>query len=292
MHFFLLTVVACLQLKSSRHSTDLADLRTIVRRRTFLAYLKPMERQPAGITFSKDNRTLSTDGFMFDIVLKPKVQGTDVKMGPCQPWDDDNWTWDIKKITARLIDDGGHSASNQTEHTIPEDLRRSVERTIYSVMIAGQISTYSGWKQHHVRYPDENAIGVRNSLDESNMDIRSLESEDDQQNSTPSLNSKDVSRAKDRTSLKPMGWKNLLFHAQVQTAGRTLKLSSKRYLGLVPMATEPGNHIFVLDGLLEPAILRPREDGAYTLIGVAYVHGIMEREWQATLSEGYFEKDV
>jgi hypothetical protein len=56
------------------------------------------------------------------------------------------------------------------------------------------------------------------------------------------------------------------------------------------MATEPGDHIFVLDGLLEPAILRPQEDGAYTFIGVAYVHEIMQKEWQADFELGVFRK--
>jgi hypothetical protein len=67
-------------------------------------------------------------------------------------------------------------------------------------------------------------------------------------------------------------------------------LSLKRYHGLVPMVTELGDLIFVLNGLLEPAILRPRKDGAHTFIGVAYFHRIMEREWQTDLKRGVFRK--
>jgi hypothetical protein len=100
-----------------------ADLRTTVRRRTFFAYLKQLKRQPADITFSKDNQILSTDGFVFDMVLETKVQGINVEMGRRLPWDDDSWTWDIRKITARLLDDGGLSTSTPTELTTPEDLR-------------------------------------------------------------------------------------------------------------------------------------------------------------------------
>jgi hypothetical protein len=104
------------------------------------------------------------------------------------------------------------------------------------------------------------------------------------------LSSKLFSNVRDQTSLQPVDWRGLLHHAEYQTKGQTLMLSPKRYLGLAPMATEPGDHIFVLDGLLEPAILRPQEDGAYTFIGVAYVHEIMQKEWQADFELGVFRK--
>jgi hypothetical protein len=71
--------------------------------------------------------------------------------------------------------------------------------------------------------------------------------------------------------------------------GRTMVLSSERYLGLAPIATESGDQIFILDGLHQPAILRPQEDGTYKFIGAAYIHGVMDRDWLELLHLGFFD---
>jgi hypothetical protein len=69
-----------------------------------------------------------------------------------------------------------------------------------------------------------------------------------------------------------------LRRAKECTWGRTLTLSTGRFLGLCPRSTIPGDLVWVLGGLSVPAILRLRTDGAYTFIGDAYVHGIMYGE--------------
>jgi hypothetical protein len=78
-----------------------------------------MKRRPADIIFSKDNRIISTGGFMFGMVLETKMQGANVEMSPCLPLDYDNWTWDIKKVTARLLEGPGLGASNPAELYTP-----------------------------------------------------------------------------------------------------------------------------------------------------------------------------
>nr|POF17907.1 heterokaryon incompatibility protein 6, or allele [Quercus suber] len=59
------------------------------------------------------------------------------------------------------------------------------------------------------------------------------------------------------------------------THGRVMFASSTGYLGLVPHGTQEGDVVFVVRGADVPFVLRSRTDGAYELVGEAYVQGIM-----------------
>jgi len=89
----------------------------------------------------------------------------------------------------------------------------------------------------------------------------------------------------------PKDWRFLLSQAEDQTRGRTLVLSERNYLGLAPFLAQPGDAIFILSGLREPAILRPSRDGAYHFIGTAYIHGIMNGEALEAFYRGVFKRE-
>lgn len=71
-----------------------------------------------------------------------------------------------------------------------------------------------------------------------------------------------------------------LSHVEMYTQGRTLILSKDGYLGLAPLASAIGDKICVIYGCHAPVILRPSHGNPekYTLIGDAYVHGLMDGE--------------
>lgn len=60
--------------------------------------------------------------------------------------------------------------------------------------------------------------------------------------------------------------------------GRVLLLTEQNWLGLGPTATEPGDELWLLKATPIPFVLRPTADGKYTVVGEAYVHGIMHGE--------------
>ncbi|KAL2061465.1 hypothetical protein VTL71DRAFT_6842 [Oculimacula yallundae] len=63
--------------------------------------------------------------------------------------------------------------------------------------------------------------------------------------------------------------------------GRRMMETSKGYIGTAHSQSQVGDSIVLLQGASVPIILRPYE-GAYKVIGEAYVHGIMEGEfWEA-----------
>lgn len=90
--------------------------------------------------------------------------------------------------------------------------------------------------------------------------------------------------------LWPTDLEEYLPHAQLWTQKRTLILSAAHtYLGLAPSATLPGDQICILHGFHAPVILRPcgiagggtgaNDDSlSYTVIGNAYIHGLMDGE--------------
>lgn len=178
-----------------------------------------------------------------------------------------------------LTNEGGIWTSNQGEGSkTPKDLRRSLERAIYDVMIAGQICTLSDWVQHDVRYPDEEPLNT----EDGDFQLSHL--------SGQATANERASEALPSNVFKPVDWKTLLFHASNQTLGRTLILSKTRYLALASKATQPGDQIFVLFGLHEPTILRPQDDGTFKFVGTAYVHGIMKGEALKGLAQGVFRQ--
>ncbi|KAH6874559.1 hypothetical protein B0T10DRAFT_465617 [Thelonectria olida] len=52
-------------------------------------------------------------------------------------------------------------------------------------------------------------------------------------------------------------------------------LSSQGFVGLCPSHVQPGDEICVMLGAEALTLLRPRGDGSYSVVGEAYVHGIM-----------------
>jgi WD repeat-containing protein 55 len=69
----------------------------------------------------------------------------------------------------------------------------------------------------------------------------------------------------------------IAFEAAVK--GRKFGTTSKRYIGLFPRGTRPGDQIGVLLGGHIPFVVRPwRTSGSFQLIGECYVHGIMDGE--------------
>lgn len=78
--------------------------------------------------------------------------------------------------------------------------------------------------------------------------------------------------------------------ARDRTWGRTLLLSQKGLLGLVPRGTQVGDHIFVISGCSVPIILRRGDDGSFSWIGDSYVHGIMNGLRKVLLSGLQYEQ--
>lgn len=51
-----------------------------------------------------------------------------------------------------------------------------------------------------------------------------------------------------------------------------------KFMGFGPFDMQPGDVVSVLLGLSTPLIIRPAKGGAYTVVGWAYVHGLMDGE--------------
>lgn len=68
-----------------------------------------------------------------------------------------------------------------------------------------------------------------------------------------------------------------------RTWGRTVFVSEHGYLGLGPREMENGDCIFILPGCRVPLILREIAHDVYSLVGDAYVHGVMDglKGWRA-----------
>jgi hypothetical protein len=60
--------------------------------------------------------------------------------------------------------------------------------------------------------------------------------------------------------------------------GRRLFTTSKKWLGLGPECLEPNDEVWLLKNAVVPFILRPQGYSQYSLVGEAYVHGIMNGE--------------
>jgi hypothetical protein len=64
---------------------------------------------------------------------------------------------------------------------------------------------------------------------------------------------------------------------------RRLLTTEGGYIGTGPYETEPGDVVAILLGYNVPILLRPAKSGLYTVIGEAYIHGIMYGEGLAEL---------
>lgn len=67
-------------------------------------------------------------------------------------------------------------------------------------------------------------------------------------------------------------------------------LSRSRYLGIGPSVARPGDCLFVLFGLREALVLRPRDDGAYMFVGTAWFYGFMEGRNQSDFEAGVLKR--
>lgn len=54
--------------------------------------------------------------------------------------------------------------------------------------------------------------------------------------------------------------------------------TSNGYIGLAPYGTIEGDLVYIVIGSSVPFVVRPDADGVFTLIGEAYVQGIMQGE--------------
>lgn len=159
-----------------------------------------------------------------------------------------------------------------------------MERTLHTVLIAGHANKFGVTKPHDVSYPDEEAHG------DTTADIVAKFGplHDQDVITQPGVSLLGISTcAPEDSYMKPVGWKVLPKNAVDQTLGRTIMLSSKRYLGLSPEVA--GDQIFVLLGLYQLVILRPQESGSFKFVGTAYVHGLMRGEWQEKFNLSLYE---
>lgn len=62
---------------------------------------------------------------------------------------------------------------------------------------------------------------------------------------------------------------------QKWSSQRIVGFTAKRRMCWLPPGTRPGDAIYVIPGCQVPYVFRPWKDGTYTLVGEAYVHGIM-----------------
>ena len=199
---------------------------------------------------SEDLQTLYVDGFRIGVVEDCNVPQAEEEFS----WLDDKgaYSWDMEAMVKRLVEVGGVTTWDKEGITQqPGNSRRSVQRALYDVLIAGQLDVDGRWKPHQVTFSSE------------------VETDDEQ----------------------PELWHGMLYYATQMTHGRTVILSTNRLLGLAPLATRAGDHIFILYGLNTPIILRPREDGAYTVVGVAYIHSVMDGEALSGLEDGTFHDE-
>jgi len=59
---------------------------------------------------------------------------------------------------------------------------------------------------------------------------------------------------------------------------RCFAATEERRFGVVPMLAQPGDWIVIIKGSTVPFVVRPRDDGHFTLVGECYVVGIMMGE--------------
>lgn len=72
--------------------------------------------------------------------------------------------------------------------------------------------------------------------------------------------------------------------------GRRVILTTGNFLGMGPRSTREGDQVWVLKGTNVPFVLRPLSDGQFSLVGEAYVHGIMYGE--AAINGGLKYRDL
>ena len=132
-----------------------------------------------------------------------------------------------------------------------------------------QLSTSTGWIWHAVCYADEPALGtepdaapeVGNASAPRAGGLKLIFPASRHIGLAPSSGAKaaPAPAPKPGSESMPLDWENVLAHAVNQLLGRAVLLSRNRYLGIGPSVTRPGDCLFVLFGLREAVVLRPRE---------------------------------
>ena len=79
----------------------------------------------------------------------------------------------------------------------------------------------------------------------------------------------------------------------VGVVGKTrclFRTRDQNFLGLGPDRLRVGDEVWLLKEAFTPFVLRRRENGQFTLVGEAYVHGIMHGEWLERKGDDGFDK--
>jgi hypothetical protein len=113
------------------------DLRTVARG----SLLSPKNPMPnPHFTFSQDFRILNARGFAFDMIIETNIQETSMPFKRLLPLKPVKWTWDLRRIINRFVEEGRVRTQEMTMLNARKSLHRSVERTLYAVMIADHLN--------------------------------------------------------------------------------------------------------------------------------------------------------
>ncbi|KAI0144497.1 heterokaryon incompatibility protein-domain-containing protein [Xylariaceae sp. FL1272] len=82
----------------------------------------------------------------------------------------------------------------------------------------------------------------------------------------------------DAKALNQLGLADYAYEIQLIARDRRPFSADGKLFGLGPMQTRPGDLIYVIYGANIPFILRPNDDTTLSLVGEAYVHGVMDGE--------------
>jgi hypothetical protein len=210
--------------------------------------------------FSDDLNKLWVKGFRIDNVKITELQKTSAEFSWSKTKDGIEASWEFQRIAQELVNMKAFS-SDALDSSLDEsiDIEKdekpriksqeiNIIKAIITTLAAGDVPTL-----------DEKWVSTKKTLNCSANQIQE-----------PILHYDET--AGEYWPLDVEGFYELLCH---KTWGRTLILSSNARLGLAPKDTNIGDEIFILWGFRTPAILRRRDDGTYSWIGDAYIHGLM-----------------
>ncbi|KAI0534913.1 hypothetical protein GGR58DRAFT_519816 [Xylaria digitata] len=78
-------------------------------------------------------------------------------------------------------------------------------------------------------------------------------------------------------------------HLVIPIVYRRFMVTEKGCMGTAPRAAELDDSIFILKGCNAPLILRPAENGTYSVLGECYVDGVMHGEAMSDLEKGRYQ---
>ncbi|MCJ1248448.1 hypothetical protein MMC30_005666 [Trapelia coarctata] len=104
----------------------------------------------------------------------------------------------------------------------------------------------------------------------------------DREAAEPVINAMFHDPSKQARCLSYLSWnaeRDLFKEAHVKVMlGRVLFLSASQRFGMAPKSARQGDRVVLLQGVNIPYLVRAAEDGAYSLVGECYLHGIMDRD--------------